>query len=63
MVSPIALMIALDVVHPPAVSASLSFALRTENESNLGAALKPLKPIGRGICARLASTNYPSKGL
>jgi CBS-domain-containing membrane protein len=31
----IALMILLDVVHPPAVSTSLSFALRAGNESNL----------------------------
>lgn len=31
----IVLMILLDVVHPPAVSTSLSFALRPGNESNL----------------------------
>jgi CBS-domain-containing membrane protein len=31
----IALMILLDVVHPPTVSTSLSFALRAGNESNL----------------------------
>ncbi len=31
----IVLMIVLDVVHPPAVSTSLSFALRAGNESNL----------------------------
>ncbi len=35
MVITIALMILLDVVHPPAVSTSLSFALRAGNESNL----------------------------
>ncbi len=35
MVVTIALMILLDVVHPPAVSTSLSFALRPGNESNL----------------------------
>ncbi len=35
MVVTIALMIVLDVVHPPAVSTSLSFALRPGNESNL----------------------------
>jgi hypothetical protein len=28
-------MISFDVVHPPAVSTSLSFALRAEDESNL----------------------------
>jgi hypothetical protein len=28
-------MIVLDVVHPPAVSTSLSFALRAGNENNL----------------------------
>jgi hypothetical protein len=28
-------MIFLDVVHPPAVSTSLSFALRANNETNL----------------------------
>jgi CBS-domain-containing membrane protein len=35
MVITIVLMIILDVVHPPAVSTSLSFALRAGNESNL----------------------------
>ncbi len=35
MVMTIILMILLDVVHPPAVSTSLSFALRAGNESNL----------------------------
>lgn len=35
MVSTIALMIALDAVHPPAVSTSLSFALRAGDENNL----------------------------
>ncbi|MEG3437278.1 HPP family protein [Pannus brasiliensis CCIBt3594] len=35
MVATIALMILLDVVHPPAVSTSLSFALRAGKESNL----------------------------
>lgn len=35
MVITIALMIILDTVHPPAVSTSLSFALRAGNESNL----------------------------
>lgn len=35
MVVTIALMILLDTVHPPAVSTSLSFALRTGQESNL----------------------------
>ncbi len=35
MVLTIALMIVLDVVHPPAVSTSLSFALRAGNENNL----------------------------
>lgn len=35
MVLTIALMILLDVVHPPAVSTSLGFALRTGNTSNL----------------------------
>lgn len=35
MILTIALMILLDVVHPPAVSTSLSFALRAGNESNL----------------------------
>lgn len=35
MVVTIVLMILLDVVHPPAVSTSLSFALRAGNESNL----------------------------
>lgn len=35
MVITIVLMIVLDVVHPPAVSTSLSFALRAGNESNL----------------------------
>lgn len=34
-VATIALMILLDVVHPPAVSTSLSFALRAGDESNL----------------------------
>jgi len=31
----IVLMIVLDVVHPPAVSTSLSFALRAHNETHL----------------------------
>ncbi|MBD0334339.1 MAG: HPP family protein [Cyanobacteria bacterium Co-bin13] len=35
MVITIVLMILLDAVHPPAVSTSLSFALRAGNESNL----------------------------
>jgi CBS-domain-containing membrane protein len=35
MVLTIVLMIVLDVVHPPAVSTSLSFALRTYDETNL----------------------------
>lgn len=35
MVVTIVLMILLDIVHPPAVSTSLSFALRAGNESNL----------------------------
>jgi CBS-domain-containing membrane protein len=35
MVVTIVLMILLDVVHPPAVSTSLSFALRAGNENNL----------------------------
>ena len=35
MVLTIVLMIALDAVHPPAVSTSLSFALRAGNENNL----------------------------
>lgn len=35
MILTIILMIVLDVVHPPAVSTSLSFALRAGNESNL----------------------------
>lgn len=35
MVLTIVLMIVLDVVHPPAVSTSLSFALRAGNENNL----------------------------
>lgn len=35
MVATIVLMIWLDVVHPPAVSTSLGFALRAGNESNL----------------------------
>lgn len=35
MVLTIGLMIVLDVVHPPAVSTSLSFALRAGNENNL----------------------------
>lgn len=35
MVVTIALMILLDVVHPPAVSTSLGFALRAGNENNL----------------------------
>jgi len=35
MVVTIVLMIVLDVVHPPAVSTSLSFALRAGNENNL----------------------------
>jgi CBS-domain-containing membrane protein len=35
MVATIVLMIVLDVVHPPAVSTSLSFALRAGNQSNL----------------------------
>lgn len=35
MVLTIALMILLDAVHPPAVSTSLSFALRAGNENNL----------------------------
>lgn len=35
MVVAIALMILLDVVHPPAVATSLSFALRAGNENNL----------------------------
>ena len=35
MVVAIALMILLDAVHPPAVSTSLSFALRAGNESNI----------------------------
>lgn len=35
MVITIGLMILLDIVHPPAVSTSLSFALRAGNESNL----------------------------
>lgn len=35
MVITIALMILLDIMHPPAVSTSLSFALRAGNENNL----------------------------
>ena len=35
MVITIVLMIVLDVVHPPAVATSLSFALRSGNQSNL----------------------------
>ncbi|MBD2115045.1 MULTISPECIES: HPP family protein [Cyanophyceae] len=35
MVVTIVLMIVLDVVHPPAVATSLSFALRSGNQSNL----------------------------
>jgi hypothetical protein len=35
MVVTIFLMILMDVVHPPAVSTSLSFALRAGNENNL----------------------------
>lgn len=35
MIGTIVLMIVLDLVHPPAVSTSLSFALRAGNESNL----------------------------
>lgn len=35
MIVAITLMIILDIVHPPAVSTSLSFALRAGNESNL----------------------------
>lgn len=35
MVVTIVLMILLDVVHPPAISTSLSFALRAGNENNL----------------------------
>ncbi|MGA7936015.1 MAG: HPP family protein [Kovacikia sp.] len=35
MIITIALMILLDVVHPPAVSTSLSFALRAGNQNNL----------------------------
>ncbi|MEP0909814.1 HPP family protein [Leptolyngbya sp. ST-U4] len=35
LVMTIVLMIVLDVVHPPAVSASLSFALRAHNETHL----------------------------
>lgn len=35
MVITIALMILLDVVHPPAVATSLSFALRAGNENNI----------------------------
>jgi len=35
MIAIIILMIVLDAVHPPAVSTSLSFSLRTGNESNL----------------------------
>ena len=35
MVLTIVLMIAFDAVHPPAVSTSLSFALRAGNENNL----------------------------
>lgn len=35
MIVTIVLMILLDVVHPPAVSTSLSFALRAGNENNL----------------------------
>lgn len=35
MVITLVLMILLDVVHPPAVSTSLSFAFRAENETNL----------------------------
>jgi CBS-domain-containing membrane protein len=35
MVATIVLMILLDVVHPPAVATSLSFALRAGNENNL----------------------------
>lgn len=35
MVVTIVLMIVMDVVHPPAVSTSLSFALRAGNENNL----------------------------
>ena len=35
MVVTIVLMILLDVVHPPAVSTSLSFALKASNENNL----------------------------
>lgn len=35
MVTTIVLMIVLDVMHPPAVATSLSFALRAGNENNL----------------------------
>jgi CBS-domain-containing membrane protein len=35
MVTTIVLMIVLDIVHPPAVSTSLSFALRANSENNL----------------------------
>ena len=35
MVIAIALMILLDIMHPPAVSTSLSFALRAGNENNV----------------------------
>lgn len=35
MLSTITLMILLDIVHPPAVATSLSFALRAGNETNL----------------------------
>lgn len=35
MIATIVLMIVLDVVHPPAVATSLSFALRAGNETNL----------------------------
>lgn len=34
MITTIALMIVFDIVHPPAVSTSLSFAFRAENEKN-----------------------------
>jgi CBS-domain-containing membrane protein len=36
MIVTIVLMILLDVVHPPAVSTSLSFALRAGDETNVG---------------------------
>ncbi|WP_323374618.1 hypothetical protein [Nostoc commune] len=35
MIVTIVLMILLDVMHPPAVSTSLSFALKAGNENNL----------------------------